>query len=340
MAYTRKYPWDRRPLIARALSSRSSSTADIYFAWSFAEHLKAGDIQRLAPTVFLIDRTLIVMRHDAGLRQVPEFDKLIYFCDDDWRSGIKDPRIPREYRTKLRLVEAHAAGRLEKYADIIVVPSRVLLDVYKRIYPNKQIRIVTPAWRSVAQPHSLVQDENVQIAYLGTRSHKTEFDFLVPIVSKLFDQVQNFEFTISGEQRIPRAWADEPRLRVIKAMPWHDYQNWMTGETFDIGLYPLMSGSFALARSANKLLEYDQLGAAVITSHQWRSALPEGVEQECIFLNDDQDSWCKAIQDLIQHPEKRKSMVSASRAVIARQYSFKRQRDLWRQILDSLHNQP
>ncbi|MFQ5623631.1 MAG: hypothetical protein ACE5FS_09565, partial [Paracoccaceae bacterium] len=285
----RTYARDRFPLIARALSSASSPTADVYLGWSCADLIASGAIRRISPTVFLFDRTLMVMRHDAGLRECPEHDRLLYFTDDDWRGGIRDPLVPLDYRVKLSLVEARAAKRLEDRADVILVSSKTLQDAYSGMFPDKPVILIEPAWRAATSPVGRPDRPAQRIAYLGARSHMADFKFLIPIIDTVLDRRSNAYVTVSGEHPIPSSWRGNPRIEIVKPMTWRQYLVWMRGRKFDIGLYPQVGGQFNAARSENKLLEYDQFGAAVVASSRWRAAAAPASQDRCMLLNDAQN---------------------------------------------------
>ncbi|TMV35604.1 hypothetical protein FGG78_44395, partial [Thioclava sp. BHET1] len=104
----------------------------------------------------------------------------------------------------------------------------------------------------------------------------------------------------SGNHELPRGLQGHPQFEIIPRMNWTAYRGWMQSERFDIGLYPLKSHGFNRARSANKLAEYDQFGAAVVGSSKWTSAREAHAVGACRLVQDDPMRWRYEIHALIE----------------------------------------
>ncbi len=331
----RHYPSDRLPVIANALSSQGSPTADIYFAWAFAGEIARGEVKRLSPTVFLAGDVLIVFRHDAFLRAAPPFRRLVYFTDDAVGGQAFDPGLPLDYRAKLALVEARAARRLLPRADTIAVASAGLAAAHAAAQPDTPVRLIGPAWPTAAGPLPAARPEGpVRIAYLGARSHARDFAVLAPILASVLDDHAGVTVTLSGEQSIPRSLRQDDRVLVAEPMDWDQYLGWARNRHFDIGLYPLTESRFNAARSRNKLLEYDQFGAAVIASARWSAAAPHSECGACRLLGDDPAEWRETIAGLVADPGAARRIAETNRAYIAAQDMKSEQRRQWLAILN------
>ncbi len=325
-------------VLANLLSRKTSPTADLYLGWSCAELIVSGVIQQLAPTVFQVGRTLVVIRHDAHLRSLPNHDRLIYVIDDDWRAGLHDKHLPLDYRFKLWVVEAQSAKRIEARADIVVVTSHVLKVAYKKRYPKKPIEFLAPTWPddilgTSSESHIGEAVKEVRIAILGARTHRSDLAFLAPVITDLLVQRSNLRFFISSETGLPSHFKHHPNITQIRSMSWGGYLNALKGMTFDIGLYRLGNSKFNAARSINKLLEYNQYGAAVIGSNTWSEAADAAARGQCLLVPDDPVIWGAEISRLIDAPQIRAGIANLNRKEIRRASMMELQLDFWKKVL-------
>jgi hypothetical protein len=301
-----------------------------------SDEISRGEIVRFSRTVFLADRTLIVFRHAGFLGNLPSHDKLVFFVDDDVVGGKHDPMLPFDYRSKLALFEARSYARLSTRADIIAASCPRLVDIIQRQFPGKRVALVEPAWPTPAQHLEHSHADFARVAYLGARSHKQDFEFLVPIIEAVLLSGRRVVFTVSGEHSVPRSLQNHPGLEILPPMSWNQYQSWMRNRSFDIGLYPLLCSKFNESRSANKLLEYDQFGAAVIASSRWTAATTLGSEGHCKFLDDHPESWIKRILHFIDNPEAAQAVAQKNRQRTISMIPEERQRRTWRVILGAI----
>lgn len=321
-------------VLSGLLAKFGAPTADLYLKWSCADLIADGGLQQIAPTVFLAGRTLVVLRHDAGLNEMPEFDRLIFVIDDDWRAGLPDPELPLDYRAKLRMVEARGAPRLETAADVIVVSNENLQRKYRDLYPEKQIITLPPAWNG---PKAAITgtdaDHKTHVAILGARTHRADLAFLAPVIADLLTDRSDLRFTISGEAGLPYALRGYRQITRVPSMSWSTYLQWMRGKAFDIGLYRLADTEFNAARSVNKLLEYDMFGAAVIGSTVWGECRAAAARGQCLLLADDHNAWREAILRLVDNPDERAKIATQNRHQINRDALLLKQRQLWDTLL-------
>lgn len=311
------------------LCQRWSPTADLYLEWSLQAARAESRIEPLSQTVFRHGSTLIVLRHLSGLRALPRHDRLIYVIDDDWRAGLLDRSLPASYRCTLALREALAAPRLEARAEIILVASKVLAARYRARHPGKTVAVLEPAWPAATGP--LARQRPTTIAYLSAATHRRDFLFLQPVLSDLLER-QEIRLTISGNLPMPRSWHQHDRVDVVPAMNWNGYRHWMTGKSFDIGLYPACRAPFNAARSRNKLLEFDQFGAALLCSQGWEPGNRAAGAGRCLALPDRQEDWARALKALIEGRGDAASLAARNREVLTRENPLARQQRTWEAV--------
>lgn len=301
-----------------------SPTADIYFGFSCGDLLVAGDVKQLGPTVFQAGSTLIVMRHARGTT-LPPHSNLIFVIDDDWRSALRDRHLPWSYRLKILTVEARHAHALERSADTIVVTSPGLERIYRRLYPQKDIERIAPFWPEAKRP--LAPRTRIQsIGCLSAWSHGRDARILTPALERVLNQSNGPEVVLSGNLPVSRRWRKSDRVTVIPAVSWSDYRDRISKLELDIGLYPLLGGPFAAARSTNKLWEYDQLGSAVVASDAWIAAKDE---PGWIQVSESTNNWADLVEDLIERPSLVEETTKANRASLSRQRGAGAQRSFW-----------
>ncbi|MEI4474166.1 hypothetical protein [Frigidibacter sp. MR17.24] len=323
---------DRLAALARRIVSPGSATADLYLGFACADAIAAGRIERHAPTVFRAGRTLIVARHDSGLARLPDHDRLVYIIDDDWRAGIADPRLPAWYRLKLAAIEGRAARRLERAAGVILTGSPRLAALYRRRGLGGRVRRIEPAWPAPAAALPPPAGCATRLAYLGAATHQDDARWLAQVLGPLLAGGAALRLLWSGNHPLPRAWEGDARVTRLPAMGWQGYRDWMAGERFDIGLYPLRPGGFNAARSVNKLGEYDQFGAAVLASARWSAARGAAARGACVLAPDDPRRWRYELARMLEEPGRAHATARANRALQAAG-GLAAQRRLWSGLL-------
>lgn len=312
------------------LSQKWSPTASLYLAWSMQAARAEGRIEPLSPTVFRHGSTLIVLRHPSGLRTLPRHERLIYVIDDDWRAGLLDHGLPPAYRCTLALREALAARQIEARADVFLAASEVLAERYRARHPGKTVAVLEPAWPGAAGP--LARQEPTRIACLSAATHRRDFLFLRPVLDNLLERPE-VRLTVSGNLPLPRSWHRHDRVDVVPAMDWNGYRRWMMGKSFDIGLYPACRTPFNAARSRNKLLEFDQFGAALLCSQGWEPGEQAARAGRCLALPDRQEDWARALGNLIDGRLDAAALAARNREALTREKPLARQQRAWEAIL-------
>ena len=309
---------------------RTSPSADLYFAGSMERDLESGIAVQLSPTVFCIDDALVVVRHLSGLRSEPDTKRLIYVVDDDWRAGLSDHSLSLGYRANLALREARQGRRLERRANVILTSTTALADQIKSRWPNKHVETLEPAWPQATT--GLSAERPIQLAYLSAATHRADFEFIKPVLETVISH-KRLHLTVTANAPIPPAWKTASNVTVLPVLDWGGYKNWMGGKEFDIGLYPIRDTPFNAMRSRNKLLEFDQFGAALLCSKTWQPGARAAAENRCIALANDVSEWQAALPNLCDTPGSAKSLACANRRAIAIENPQEVQRLLWCRIL-------
>lgn len=327
---------DHLPLIGRKLGRKPSATADLYLGFACADLIEDGQIQQFAPTVFRAGRTLIVMRHDAGLRPLPAHDRLIWLVDDDVAAGMRDGDLPLWYRLRLALVEARAGRRLMRAADRIIVPGPAMAGVMRGLgVGDERLAILPPAWPTSHAPLPDPTRAPRRIAWLGAASHAGDARRAADIIRLMLKSLPEAQVIWSANHPLPADLADDPAMTVVPAMNWRDYRAWLARAEFDIGLYPILAEGFNRGRSANKLGEYDQAGAAVLGAEGWQDAKAAAQAGACLLLPPSPEVWAQAILGLCADPARAHDLAAANR-LWQSEHGFDLQRRIWADLLPDL----
>jgi len=316
------------------LAGVNSPTVDLYFGFSCSDWLEEGRIHQIGPTTFKAGETLIVFRHAAGVSRLPKHRRLIYLIDDDIRAGLRDPGVPALYRAKLMVLERPAAWSLEERADVVITTSTVLAERLQSRLPAKRIEQLAPFWPVEAVPSSSLEGRANRVALLMGRSHAHDAAPLMPVLEEALSRHGSMHLTLSGNLSVPASIARHPRVKLLPALGWRDYWQWLRSARFDIGLVPhLCASAFNRARSASKLGEYAMTGAAVLASDSWIAGAEAAKEGRCLLVSDRPEAWAAALEKLLADPNIAARIAARNRETLANSDTAALQRRLWGDLL-------
>lgn len=321
-------------LLSKLLSAPDSPTADLYFRNACGDFLN-GPVRQLAPTVFTSDTACLVMRHAMRAGVLPRRKRLIYMIDDDVDAGTRDDSLPFLYRQKLRMVEQPAERRLSRSAGVAVVASAALAQLYEPLMETHQLRPYwSEAFASLDHFDGLEEpDATIDLAYLGSVVHKTDLEFLLPVLGCLLARHQNLRVFIPERHNLPMPFAQHPRVKRIPGLGWGAYRAGLAQRRFHIALYPLMDTPFNRARSMNKLIEHAVVGAAPIYSADWAETTRVMHGISAIRLPNVLHAWAEAASALIRAPHRARELAYGAQRLAAKLNDPRPQRLLWRALL-------
>ncbi|MCB8876452.1 glycosyltransferase [Acidisoma silvae] len=186
-----------------------------------------------------------------------------------------------------------------------------------------------------AQAAAGVQTGPVRILYMGTATHGSDLDLILPALSRLNDtfgdRISIDIVGVVGPGTLPSfvRRVDVPRRA---GLSYPAFVGWLTDlhrrEPWAIGLAPLVDTAFNRCKSSIKMLDYAALGLPTVASDMAayhpiadrRLAQPlslEGVESGG-FLAADTGQWYHALAGLIRRPDLRMAMALQGRAALLR----------------------
>ena len=320
-------------ILARHLAGPYSPTAELYVLKALRSILSQRDIFCLAPTVFQVCDTVIVVRHTRGLERTIECQRLVYVMDDAWYAGLQDTELPLLYRGRLLLAEARDARKLIRRADAVVVSSQLLLDEMHRRYPHIDAHLLHPVWPVPISSEPRSPDAPFRMACLGAWTHRSDIAMILDPVLEVLAAQPDARLTLVDSGHLPKIVMQHRQVNLIPSKSWPEYLAWLSAQRFDLGLYPLKDTRLNRARSISKLLEYAQTGAAVLASDTWAAANDSTWAGASMQIKNHPSVWRTAIFDLMSRPHRCEQSFEYAAAVAARAGLQAKANDLWHRLL-------
>lgn len=242
---------------------------------------------------------VIIVRHtsSAWIKFIEAHSNLwsgvAYLMDDDIPNAILCRDIPFDYAmwTSSRYLQVRKG--LARVCDRVWLSTEPLMKRYKHVKAHLmppqyfgEMRKATPAGVK-------------RWGYHGTRVHKREIKWLLPIVSAVQEALPEAEFEVFGDGSVARQFRGIPRVHVIPAMSWVDYLQYCDSANLAVSLAPMLKGRFNDARSYTKAFDIARCGAiGVFSMSEPYHALQAG--SGASVLQNNQAQWVKEIVSLLQ----------------------------------------
>jgi hypothetical protein len=277
-------------------------TTDLYFLNPLRHALRRKQgaalprVEWLAPNVYAVGATGIISRYgsqrDLDRLSAHGVRRIVYIADDDFEAGAADPNLPAAYRARLAAFAQEAWPALREAADVVVVPSPVLAAAYVG-----KARIIHPAWHhEPAGTRHFDRPRRIEIAHLGTGSHRADIAPLAAVLTDLLNANKNVRLTLAAGAETAAELKDQPQVRVRRPAPWWRYKHMLPWRRFHLAIYPLQPTPFNRARSANKLFEQALLGAAPLMSPIPALREAAGADLVDVFVEGGPEQWAARLE--------------------------------------------
>lgn len=305
------------PQKALVLSPGIIPTTDIYLKKRLRNSFKGNVrfLNSLCPSrisIVLDEKTVVVVVRYAPLRWLrwlvriqEQVAGIIFMMDDDMPKALHAPELPLGYAIKTAWRYALTKRMLDRRCREIWLSTTMLA----RRYGSFATHVKEPAY---VAPEKAERSRPV-FFYHGTRAHRREIKWLVPIVKEVQQSQEGVWFEISGDNRVRRLYAGIPRVRVLHPMSWPDYLDYAASCQYQIGLAPCLETDFNTGRSHTKIFDITRMGAAGIYS----SVVPyvEKVMQgkTGLLCKNDREAWVAAILLLLRERSLRDEIAENAR---------------------------
>ena len=239
------------------------------------------------------------LKHLAG--NADRLARVTYLKDDDISAVFAAKELPWNYALWTGWRYLRTKDLLSKVVSDIAVSTQELADRYEECKPQVWEPHYTHCIEATAQ-----REDPLVYFYHATHTHAREIKWLVPIVRRVQQAVPNAWFEIIGGESVARMFRGIPRVRVVHTMNWTDYQAYIAGIHYDVGLAPLMDTSFNRARSHTKLYQITRAGAAGIYSDitPYSGKIIDG--ETGVLCGNRRSLWVREIVALLKDQPRRK----------------------------------
>lgn len=248
------------------------------------------------PTFF--EKTLI----PSSVPYVLDYDDAVFHYYDQHRNPVVKALLEGKHPTLMRGAALVMAGNeyLAAFAQqagarhVSVVPTVIDLARYPIPTSKRDVDLAPPC-----------------VGWIGQR---TTASFLAPY-APLFERLSK-----GGQARFAAIGIDAQSLGLpMASIPWTEHTEVASISSFDIGIMPLLDGSFERGKCGYKLIQYMACGLPVVAS-------PVGVNRQIVehgvngFLAETPEQWEYALQTLLGDAELRNRMGQAGRQKVEQQY--------------------
>lgn len=228
--------------------------------------------------------------------------ELIYIVDDDYLEIVSDSNLPLRYKFKIQVFLDNYYEYILKRASTFIV-SNISLQKYYKNYGN--VFYLKPYWNidfeHIYNKNKL--NKNIKLSYLATSSHTRDLSVLKEnLTDIIYNNQDNISFHSLLGDNIPDWLRRLPNVYNKDYLSWGLYNKYMSRESFDIGLYPLLDTKVNEARSISKFFEYTRTGAVIVASDNWSYSDLIKSNNAGIIL--DNNNWHDSIQSLLDNRDK------------------------------------
>ena len=285
-------------------------TTDVYFYHHLKDRIAvapwqsvsdARPIKALSPTVFICGGHALISRYASrsDLRKLARLKpaRVSYLIDDDIRAALEAPELPADYRERLGRFVSGILPEIEAMADCVVTPSPAIAA----LYADLPCELLDPGYISVCRDFGHFDDPGtVRIAFLGTRSHLADLDFLTGTLADLCAGRADVELVTYLGRHTPDDLKRLPNVRTEAPMSWHAYKTGVLGgERFHIAIAPMLDTAFNRARSFNKFLDHAAVGAFGLYGRQPALETAVTAADHGLLLNADPAEWAEKLQSCV-----------------------------------------
>ncbi len=246
-----------------------------------------------------------------------------------------DASLPGDYRSRMRQQRDLGLEQVIERASAVLTSSPDLAQIISR--HNQHITLVDPYWPVPDTARSLRRhagQPGLRIAWLGTRSHLTDFELAKPALLAFLERFPKARLEVFFGKQPPASIQTHPQIVNRPMLPWRDHVRRLKQSQFDAAIYTIADSPSNRSRSINKFLEHASAGAVSVFSNDvpFRQRLEPG--RDCIVTDfDTLEEELVRLQThsalrarLAQHAMRKASEIASLSA--ARQLTF------WRQQFD------
>lgn len=221
-------------------------------------------------------------------------------------------------------------------SDVVVTCNPLILEKYKRIAPTPHYTIINAhVTEQDIKPVAAVTDK-IRIVYAAGRDHTELFDhYLKPALNEVHNKFgEQVSLTLMGVEPCLDGLTNREWIELISSKPLEEYNEYMAGHDFDIGLSPLSDTPFCNRKYFNKYIEYSKNGILGLYSRclPYTLVVEDGVNG--ILVDNDIESWKNSIISAIDNISEMKEIAKSAQRHIKESFSIAAVRNIWYSEVD------
>jgi len=181
-------------------------------------------------------------------------------------------------------------------------------------------------------PYANQPDQPLTLGWSGSHSTEKYLSLLAPVLREVAKQ-RKIKLLVIGSGQFQMDGVP------VESIAWNRDSEVADLQRIDIGLYPLPDDPWVYGKSGLKALQYMALGLPTVATGIGTNFRVIHHEK-CGLLVNTEDQWVAALIDLIDHPEKRRTLGTAARQRVEQFYSIKANQNVYLAIFDKVYGAP
>jgi hypothetical protein len=256
-----------------------------------------------------------------------------FLIDDDYWAMLENEKLAPDYHARLRGFLFEQYPRMQELIDVVVSPSQQILSRIPEITGYQ----IEPAHMcpSGDLTHFERTSKRVDIVFLGTSTHRGDFQRIVPGIARALDRNSKLHLTTLLGKHGNKDISEGSQVTHLGDKFFPFFQAWLRNQRFHIGLAPYEPNPTNDARSNLKCHQYAMVGAAGLYSptQAFRSSVKHG--DTGMLIDFSPTAWEEAIVHLAANTTSMKQIALASAANSRSLGDHDRIAASWLQVLES-----
>jgi hypothetical protein len=229
--------------------------------------------------------------------------------DDDLGALVHDPTIRLASRRRFYRRGVALWPRLSEVLDLLFVSTPILASRFALAGP----RVLPPVADDFDMPDRAPRHGPVTVAYHGTRIHRGEDRWLLPIAAQVVAAYPEIAFEVVGRHRRPSPWRRVEGVTIVAPRPWPVYRQELRDNPLDVMLAPLLPTKLNAGRAATKRIDAARSRAALLVSSADVYAPSSDERSLGMLIELDPRHWVKALTDLAREPRRIEALAQLNR---------------------------
>lgn len=241
---------------------------------------------------------------------------------ETWKNGVNGFDIERNRKN----IEAFKDGL--GIADMVTVTTPLLAEVYKE-YNDNVVALPNCIDTDIWQPLPFKEQDDIRIGWFGGFSHYEDWVLLQNVLPVIMEKHKNVKLVLMGS-RFAGTLKNLPvdRIEYHKWVPTPAYPYKAAILNLDIALIPLNDNQFNRCKSPIKWVEMGSLQIPSVTSAV-SPYVEVATEHNGVFVDNEDDSWIKGLNMLIEDPILRMRMGVEAQKTVHAEFDINTQFGRW-----------